>query len=106
MKYAYHATDKKKLRQIRGHGLTTGGAPSFGDRYSEYDDGQHLFFADDLEYLRGYYGDIMLRFPWPSDAKPDKNTFGRILPHQFVSKRPVSQSSIEVEESPHKWCSL
>jgi len=96
--WAYHGTKAKHLPSILSHGLMPGFYPSYDDSYSEYDDGRHLFFADDPENVRGHYGDTLLRFPWPADSKPDMNTFGRILPHQFVAKGKVAPDYIEVEE--------
>lgn len=96
-KWAYHGTKAKHLPSLMTRGLVVG----FGyeDRYSEYDDGKHIFFSDDPEYTRKFYGDTLLRFPWPSDAKPDQNTYGRYLPNQFVTKKPVSANRVEVETS-------
>jgi hypothetical protein len=103
--WAYHGTLAKHLASIHKHGLQPGFYPNYNDAYSEYDDGRHLFFADDPENVRGHYGDTLVRFPWPADAKPDQNTFGRILPHQFVSKGKVAPEHIEVEQD-GRWVGL
>lgn len=95
MTYAYHGTSTERLGPIRMNGLIPGGYTSY-ERYSEYDDGRHLFFTDDPEYA-SRYGDVLLRFVWPTDAKPDQNMYGRLLSHQFVTKIPVSAQQIEVQ---------
>ncbi|MGO9837869.1 MAG: hypothetical protein ACLP1X_27080 [Polyangiaceae bacterium] len=101
-RYAYHATSAKNLLGVIARGLMPGAAPSYGDRYSEYDDGHHLFFSDDVDYVRSF-GVAVLRFPWPSDAKPDVNVYGRVLLHQFVSRQPVEPDQIEMEEAEGWW---
>jgi hypothetical protein len=102
-KWAYHGVRAAKLKRIRASGLITGAASDYEDAYSEYDDGAHLFFGDDPEQLRGSYGDTLLRFPWPSDAKPDQNKYGRYLAHQFVTKRNVAPAQLEVELADGSW---
>lgn len=96
-RFAYHGAWKRFLPSIRKYGLAPGAASSYSDSYSEYDDGRHLFFSDDEGYIAQHYGDTVLRFPWPSDAKPDKNTFGRRLPGQFVSRQAVPPGKVEVK---------
>lgn len=103
--FAYHGTTSAVMPRIAKHGLITGAMSSYGDSYSEYDDGNHLFFTDNPENVRHSYGDVILRFPWPSDAQPDMNKYGRILAHQFVSKLSVSPTKIEFETD-GKWQSL
>lgn len=103
-RFAYHKTRRMMLDAIRRHGLVPA-TSTYSDSYSEYDDGRHIFFSDDSEYLRGYGGDVLLRFPWPDDAKPDKNQYGRLLAHQFVSRRQVAPAFLEVEEG-SEWAPL
>ena len=105
-KWAYHGVRAVKLDRIRVVGLVPGAASDYTDAYSEYDDGDHLFFADDPEYLRHAYGDTILRFPWPRDTKPDQNKYGRYLAHQFVTKQKVSPANIEVELRDGSWAWL
>jgi hypothetical protein len=93
--YAYHATGHDRLPQIRARGLVPGASSAYGDRYSEFDDGKHLFFADSFEWVQGM-NDVVLRFPRPTSARPDINTYGRMIPHAFVTKETVPASSIEV----------
>jgi hypothetical protein len=93
-RYAYHGTSSKRVEQIKRRGLVPGGSMNYADKYSEYDDGNHLFFTDDEARARDY-GDVVIKFPWPVDAKQDMNTFGRVLPHQFVSKNLVPGDQIE-----------
>lgn len=97
-RFAYHGTRATNLPRLQVRGLIPGAYSSYDDKYSEYDDGKHLFFSDDPEYLRGAYGDTILRFPWPDDAKQDMNKYERLLAHQFVSKKAVSADHIEVEQ--------
>ncbi len=104
-KWAYQGTRKAVLPAIAARGLLPGSSSSYGDNYSEYDDGQHLFFSEDPTWIRGNYGDTLLRFPWPSDAKPDMNTYGRVLPHQFATKHKIAPKDIEVEID-SKWIGL
>jgi len=99
--YGYHGTNSKKLVRIQVHGLIPGAWSDFGDSYSDFDDGRHLFFTDQLEAVKSY-GDVVLRFPWPSDAQPDQNKYGRYLPNQFVSKLAVPTSRLEVLNG-EKW---
>jgi hypothetical protein len=94
--YAYHRTAVSALSSIRMRGLVPGAYSSFTDVYSEYDDGAHLFFSDTPEAMEGI-GSALLRFPWPADAKPDINIYGRLLGHQFATKKAVPSSDIEVE---------
>lgn len=97
-KFAYHGTRKSVLPHIQRNGLAPSHASSYTDNYSEYDEeGDHLFFSDDPDYVRGSYGDTTLRFPWPNDTKPDKNVYGRLLPHQFVTKEKIPPGLIEIE---------
>jgi len=97
MKYAYHGTRRVDLPKLAKSGLVAGAASGYSDNYSEFDDGNHLFFSDEADYLRGAYGDTIVRFPWPSDAKHDQNVYGRKLAHQFATKKNVSPAHIEVE---------
>jgi len=94
-KYAYHGTLVARIVAIRDRGLKPGAAPRYDDSYSEYDDGKHLFLLD-KEHSAEDYGNITLRVPWPRDAKPDKNKYGRMLPGQFVSKLVVKPEHIKV----------
>ena len=94
IRYAYHGTVSARIEQIERRGLIPGGSMNYADKYSEYDDGNHLFFTDDEARARDY-GDVIVRFPWPADAKQDMNTFGRVLSHQFVSKVPVTPDQVE-----------
>lgn len=96
-KFAYHGTREATLPNLKKRGLIPGAYSSYSDAYSEYDDGNHLFFSDDPEYLRGNYGDTIVRFPWPSDTKPDVNKYGRTLGHQFVTKKKIGPDEIDVE---------
>jgi len=96
-RFAYHGTRSDRLTTIKSRGLIPGAAASFNDAYSEYDDGAHLFFSDDPDYIKQHYGNVLLRFPWPADTKPDQNKYGRFLGHQFVSKKKVGPDDIEVE---------
>ena len=103
--YAYHGTTLKKLKRIRNNGLVPGAYSSYGDKYSIYDDGKHIFYSDDPNYIRGSYGDIIIRFPWPIDSTFDENVYGRTMFHQLVSKKKVSVKDIEVEFN-GTWVSL
>lgn len=96
-KYAYHGTRLDNISRLKKVGIIPGAYSPYSDVYSEYDDGSHLFFSDDPEYIRYNYGDLILRFPWPNDSKYDKNKYGRYLANQFVSQIPVSSNNIEVE---------
>lgn len=108
MRYAYHAT-LVSLARLAKAGLTPGSSSRFEDRYSDYDDGEHLFFSDSCRYvLEGYAfdpGSFVLRFPWPDDAKPDRNIYGRVLPSQFASRKRVSAETIDVLVG-ERWLSL
>lgn len=95
--HAYHGVWAKNLARVRQAGLVPG-VVVFGayyEPYSEYDDGRHLFFSDDEAHAR-HYGDMLLRFPWPEDAKPDMNKYMRMLPNQFVTKTVISPSEIDI----------
>lgn len=106
-RYAYHGASARSLLRLQKHGLVPGVVSSggFSDAYSEYDDGRHLFFSNDEGYIRSHYGDLVLRFPWPGDAKPDKNKFGRTLKDQFVSRKTVLPKVIEAKPGRH-WVPL
>lgn len=92
---AFHGTRSKNLDHLRRYGLVPGARSAYTDAYSKYDDGRHLFFTDNEDLAR-HYGDLILRFPWPSEAKPDVNEFGRYLPGQFVSLRKIPPDEIDV----------
>lgn len=85
----------RALATIAKRGLVPG-AYTAAEPYSEYDDGAHLFFTNDLHRAKEYGDGVLLRFPWPSEAKQDVNKYGRVLVGQFVSKRPVAGAAIEV----------
>lgn len=97
MKYGYHGTWKTRLGRVQEHGLVPGAPSPFPDEFSRFDDGKHVFFSDDEKLVEEYYGDVVLRFPWPKDAKPDVNVYGRVLPNQFVTKGAIPPKNIEVK---------
>lgn len=94
--YAYHGTDAELVPSIEKSGLVPGSPSQFTQKLSKYDDGKHIFFAEKRGYADAY-GDILLRFKWPGDARPDMNSRGGPLPGQFVSKRRVRPDQIEQE---------
>jgi len=98
--YAYHGTKLVAVPYLQKYGLVPGSASSYSDRYSEFDDGRHLFFSDDESYVASY-GPILLRFPWPKDTQMDQNVYGRKLPHQYVTKHSVSVNRIQVKVGQH-----
>lgn len=94
--WAYHGTTLDRVESIAERGLVPGAAPRFGDCYSEHD-GESVFFGEDPDEIRRAYGPVLLRFPWPADAAPDRNRFGRRLPGQYASRAPVPARAIEIE---------
>lgn len=94
--WAYHGTGLRTLPGLRRSGLIPGASSTFTDVYSEYDDGRHIFFTNDEKYTRQHYGEVVLRFSWPNDAKPDQNIYGRRLPSQYVSRKRIPPEALEL----------
>jgi hypothetical protein len=105
-RYAYHTTSVDRLPRIQAHGLVPGAMPRYEEPYSEFDDGHHFFFYDDLAQVTNWPGDVVLRFPRPADAKQNVNKYGRALPGQFATKTPVPPSAIEIGRANGRWTPL
>ncbi|MGH9463090.1 MAG: hypothetical protein ACRD1X_17915 [Vicinamibacteria bacterium] len=60
-RWAYHGTRPSLLPQIAASGLTPAKASRFPTR-------KYVYFSDEYE-LAADYGDVILRFPWPIDAR-------------------------------------
>ena len=99
VQYAYHTTEADRLPRIRVAGLVPGAMPRYDEPYSEFDDGHHFFFYDDMTQVTRWPNDVVLRFPRPADAKQNVNKYGRPLGGQFATKTAVPPSAIEIEHN-------
>lgn len=77
--YAYHATTSESLPSIQHDGLVPQGRLECRDDEQRCTDEEVIFFSSEPRYA-GAWGDVILRFPWPSDAEQDAYGEGYYVP--------------------------